>query len=46
MGLKKQYQIKRQQKFKRKASRKKLAGNGKNLTEYYFGRFYLKPGEK
>jgi hypothetical protein len=42
MGLKKQYQIGRQQRLKRKTARKKLAAKGNNLTEYFYGRYYLK----
>lgn len=42
MGLKKQYQIKRQQRFVRKKARKKLASKGANLTDYFYGRYYLK----
>jgi hypothetical protein len=42
MGLKSQYQIRRQQRLKRKNSRKKLAARGSNLTEYYYGKYYVK----
>lgn len=42
MGQKSQYQIKRQQKFVRKKARKKLTAKGANLTDYYYGRYYLK----
>lgn len=44
MGQKSQYQIKRQQRLVRKKSRKKLASKGANLTDYYYGRYYLKSG--
>ena len=42
MGLKSQYQIKREQRFKRKDARKKLVKKGANLAEYFYGKFYLK----
>lgn len=44
MGLKTQYQISRKQALKRKAKRKRLTAKGSNLTDYYYGKFYLKGG--
>ncbi len=44
MGLKTQYQIGRKQAAKRKAKRKRLTAKGNNLTDYYYGKFYLKGG--
>lgn len=41
MGQKSQYQIRRQQRLKRKKARKKLTAKGANLTDYYYGKFYL-----
>ncbi len=46
MGLKSQYQVRRKQRLKRKAARKKLAAKGANLTEYYYGRYYIKGGNQ
>lgn len=43
MGLKSQYQMKRKQRLVRKKARKKLTAKGENLSEYYYGKFYLKP---
>lgn len=45
MGLKKQYQISMKQAVKRKAKRKSLAAKGNNLTDYYYGKFYLRSGK-
>ena len=45
MGLKSQYQISRKQAFKRKDARKKLAAKGEKLSEYFYGKYYLKPGK-
>ena len=42
MGLKSQYQISMKQAKKRKKARKKLTAKGENLTNYYYGKFYLK----
>lgn len=42
MGHRSQYQIDMKQAMKRKAKRKKLAAKGNDLTDYYYGRFYLK----
>lgn len=42
MGLKSQYQIKRKQRLVRKNARKKLAAKGANLTDYFYGKYYLK----
>ena len=43
MSQKSQYQMRRKIKLVRKKSRKKLVAKGENLTEYYYGRFYIKP---
>jgi|GEM_PF-2062190 len=45
MGHKKQYQNKIKQALKRKKKRAKLAAKGANLTDYYYGKFFLKSGE-
>lgn len=42
MGQQSRYQISRKQRIKRKNARKKLTAKGANLTEYYYGKFYLK----
>jgi hypothetical protein len=42
MGQSSQYQISRKQRLKRKAARKKLAAKGANLSDYYYGKYYLK----
>ena len=42
MGQKSQYQVKMKQARKRKKKRAHLAAKGANLTDYYYGRFYLK----
>lgn len=44
MGIKKQYQIKRQQRLVRKKARKKLISKGADIKEYFYGRYYLKSG--
>lgn len=44
MGLKSQYQISRKQRLKRKAARKKLTAKGANISEYFYGRYYLRSG--
>ena len=46
MGQKSQYQISMKQAAKRKAKRKKLAAKGNNLTDFYYGKFYLKAEKK
>lgn len=45
MGLKSQYQIGMKQRQKRQKSRKKLAAKGENLTEHYYGKYYVKLGK-
>lgn len=42
MGHRKQYQVKIRQAKKRKKKRAKLAREEKNLSEYYYNRFYIK----
>ncbi len=42
--MRRQNQIKMKQAEKRKAKRKRLTAKGENLTEYYYGKFYLKSG--
>jgi hypothetical protein len=44
MGHKKQYQVKIKQAEKRKKMRKKLAKEGKNVSDYLYGKYYLKIG--
>lgn len=44
MSSKKQYAIKMKQKEKRKKARKQLAAKGQNLTDYYYGKYYIKLG--
>jgi len=44
MGLRSQRQMKQKQASKRRARRKRLTAKGLNLTDYYYGRFYLKSG--
>ena len=42
MGLRSQRQIKQKQAMKRRGNRKRLTAKGLNLTDYYYGKFYLK----
>jgi len=42
MGQKTQYQMKLQQAKKRKAKRDRLTAKGEKLTDYYYGKYYLK----
>lgn len=44
MGLKSQFQMKMKQKEKRKKARQKLTTKGQNLSEYYYGKYYIKLG--
>lgn len=46
MGLRKQRQIKLKQAMKRKAKRKRLSTKGEKLTEYFYGKYYLKLSAK
>lgn len=46
MGLKTQLQMKATQRDKRRKARKKLTAKGENLTEYYYGKFYIKAGKE
>lgn len=46
MALKTQYQKKMQQRQKRRKARAKLTAKGANLNEYYYGKFYIKLGDK
>lgn len=45
MGLRSQRQIGMKQAAKRKAKRKRLTAKGQNLTDYYYGKYYLKAGK-
>jgi len=38
--------MKRKQAIKRKARRDRLAAKGEKLTEYFYGKYYLKLGSK
>lgn len=42
MGQKSQYQVKLKQRIKRKKKRGNLVKKGQNLTDFYYGKFYLK----
>lgn len=42
MGQKSQYQVKMKQREKRKKARQKLVKKGENLTEFYYGKYYIK----
>lgn len=44
MGLKSQYQVSRKQRLKRKTARKKLTAKGANISEYFYGKYYIKEG--
>jgi len=44
MGIKSQFQIKMKQAVKRKKKRAKLVKNGRDLNDYYCGKYYLKGG--
>jgi len=44
MGQKSQGQIKLKQRVKRKKKRDKLTGKGQNLTDYFYGKYYVKLG--
>lgn len=46
MGLKSQYQMSQKQREKRKKRRDRMAKQGANLTDVYYGKFYIKLGEK
>jgi len=46
MGIKSQFQIKMKQAVKRKKKRAKLVKNGRDLKEYYCGKYYLKGGKE
>lgn len=45
MGLKSQYQIGMKQRNRRKARRKRMAAKGMNMSEFFYGKFYLKTGD-
>ena len=45
MGQKSQYQIGRKQRIKRKKARKQLVAKGRNVDEFYYGRYFIKLGE-
>jgi len=42
MGLKSQFQIGLKQREKRKKARTKLARVGQNVSDYFYGAYYLK----
>jgi hypothetical protein len=44
MGLRSQFQINMKQRQKRKKKRKAMAAKGQNLSEYYYGKYYVKLG--
>ena len=44
MGHKKQYQMKMQQRLKRKKARDRLTKKGEKLEAYYYGKYYIKQG--
>ncbi len=44
MGSRKQYAIKMKQREKRKKARNKLSAKGQNLSDYYYGKYYIKLG--
>ena len=44
MGQKSQYQVENKQRQKRKKARQKLTKKGENLSEFYYGKFYIKQG--
>lgn len=46
MGLKKQYQMGQKQREKRKKRRDRLAKKGANLSDVFYGKFYIKLGDK
>lgn len=46
MGLRSQYQVGVKQKEKRKKKRNRLIAKGQNITDYYYGKFYLKTGKE
>jgi len=42
MGLKSRFQIRMKQAGKRKKKRAKLAAKGQNLSEIFYGKYYIK----
>lgn len=44
MGLRSQRQIKMKQANKRKAKRKRLTAKSEKITDYFYGKYYLKLG--
>jgi hypothetical protein len=46
MGLRSQRQMKQKQAIKRKAKRNRLVAKGEKLTEYFYGKYYLKLGSQ
>lgn len=44
MGLRSQFQVKMKQAAKRKKKRQNITGNGKDLKDFYYGKYYLKGG--
>jgi hypothetical protein len=44
MGLRSQRQTKMKQAIKRRAKKKRLTAKGANLTDYFYGKYYLKQG--
>lgn len=45
MGLKSQFQIGMKQRKKRKKARNSLTAKGKDLNEYFYGKYYIKSGK-
>ena len=46
MGQRSQYQMGQQQRERRKKKRDRLAKKGANLNDIYYGKFYIKLGDK
>jgi hypothetical protein len=44
MGLRSQLQMKMQQKAKRKKRRDHLVAKGKTVSDYFYGKYFLKTG--
>ncbi|MDP3804218.1 MAG: hypothetical protein Q8Q87_01555 [Candidatus Omnitrophota bacterium] len=46
MGLKSQYQVSMKQREKRKKKRDRLTAKSGNISEYFYGKYYLKTGKE
>ena len=46
MGLRSQFQMRMKQSKKRKKKRARLTAKGENLSDYFYGKFYLKSGKE